>query len=74
MAARSVRDVAQHAGVSVGTVSNVLNHPEKVLPATVVRVQESIDQLGFRAAADPPAGDDVQQHGVSPGWRCRAST
>jgi len=47
MAARSVRDVAQHAGVSVGTVSNVLNHPEKVLPATVARVQESIDQLGF---------------------------
>jgi len=47
MAARSVRDVAQHAGVSVGTVSNVLNHPEKVLPATVAKVQESIDQLGF---------------------------
>lgn len=47
MAARSVRDVAQHAGVSVGTVSNVLNHPEKVLPATVARVLESIDQLGF---------------------------
>ena len=47
MAARSVRDVAQHAGVSVGTVSNVLNHPEKVLPATVARVLESIEQLGF---------------------------
>jgi len=47
MAATSVRDVAQHAGVSVGTVSNVLNHPEKVLPATVARVQDSIDQLGF---------------------------
>ncbi|MDP9027158.1 MAG: LacI family transcriptional regulator [Actinomycetota bacterium] len=47
MAATSVRDVAQHAGVSVGTVSNVLNHPEKVLPATVTRVQNSIDQLGF---------------------------
>jgi LacI family transcriptional regulator len=47
MAATSVRDVAQDAGVSVGTVSNVLNHPEKVLPATVARVQESIDRLGF---------------------------
>lgn len=47
MAARSVRDVAQHAGVSVGTVSNVLNHPEKVLPATVARVLHSIDELGF---------------------------
>jgi LacI family transcriptional regulator len=47
MSAASVRDVAVHAGVSVGTVSNVLNHPEKVLPRTVARVQESIDALGF---------------------------
>jgi LacI family transcriptional regulator len=47
MAAASVRDVAAHAGVSVGTVSNVLNHPEKVLPETVIRVQGSIEQLGF---------------------------
>jgi LacI family transcriptional regulator len=47
MAAASVRDVAVHAGVSVGTVSNVLNHPEKVLPATVAKVHESINVLGF---------------------------
>ncbi len=43
----SVRDVALDAGVSVGTVSNVLNRPEKVAPATVERVQRSIDRLGF---------------------------
>ncbi|MCU1509074.1 MAG: LacI family transcriptional regulator [Glaciihabitans sp.] len=47
MAAASVRDVAVHAGVSVGTVSNVLNHPEKVLPDTVAKVQASIGSLGF---------------------------
>jgi LacI family transcriptional regulator len=47
MTAPSVRDVAAHAGVSVGTVSNVLNHPEKVLPRTVERVHESIGALGF---------------------------
>lgn len=47
MGAASVRDVAIHAGVSVGTVSNVLNHPGKVAPATVARVQASIDALGF---------------------------
>jgi LacI family transcriptional regulator len=33
--------------VSVGTVSNVLNYPEKVLPDTVARVQASIAALGF---------------------------
>ena len=47
MAAASVRDVAKMAGVSVGTVSNVLNHPEKVSPGVVTRVQGAIDQLGF---------------------------
>jgi LacI family transcriptional regulator len=43
----SVRDVAAAASVSVGTVSNVLNRPEIVAPATVARVQEAIDALGF---------------------------
>jgi len=43
----SVRDVAQTAGVSVGTVSNVLNHPERVSPQTVERVQAVIAELGF---------------------------
>ncbi|MEU4016976.1 LacI family DNA-binding transcriptional regulator [Microbacterium sp. NPDC028030] len=43
----SVRDVAAAAGVAVGTVSNVLNHPDKVAPATVARVQAVIAELGF---------------------------
>ena len=43
----SVRDVAGAAGVSVGTVSNVLNRPEKVSPETVARVLGVIDRLGF---------------------------
>src|SRR5690625_6903314 len=43
----SVRDVAKRAGVSVGTVSNVLNHPEKVSAATVKRVKTAIDDLGL---------------------------
>ena len=43
----SVRDVAALAGVSVGTVSNVLNRPDRVTPATVARVQDAIAQLGF---------------------------
>jgi LacI family transcriptional regulator len=39
--------VARLAGVSVGTVSNVMNHPEKVSDAVVQRVQSAIDSLGF---------------------------
>lgn len=43
----SIRDVAQAAGVSIGTVSNVLNRPDKVAPRTVDRVQTAIEELGF---------------------------
>ena len=42
-----MQDVAEAAGVSVGTVSNVLNHPAKVSPATAQRVREAIGRLGF---------------------------
>lgn len=45
--ATSVRDVALRASVSVGTVSNVLNRPEKVSPAVVQRVHDAIAELGF---------------------------
>lgn len=43
----SVREVAALAGVSLGTVSNVLNRPDKVAPSTVDRVQRAIAELGF---------------------------
>lgn len=43
----TISDVARHAGVSVGTVSNMLNHSEKVLPPTRAVIQKAIDELGF---------------------------
>ena len=42
-----VKEVATRAGVSVGTVSNVLNRPEVVADATRQRVLEAIAELGF---------------------------
>ena len=45
--ASRISDVARHAGVSVGTVSNVLNHPQKVSAKTIALVRHSIEELGF---------------------------
>ncbi|MFI7442481.1 LacI family DNA-binding transcriptional regulator [Nonomuraea indica] len=47
MATSSIKEVAQLARVSVGTVSNVLNRPEIVSPATRERVFKAIRELGF---------------------------
>ena len=43
----SIRDVAMRARVSVGTVSNVLNHAHLVAPETRQRVTDAIAALGF---------------------------
>ena len=42
-----VKDVARHAGVSVGTVSNVLNRPDAVAASTRERVEAAMVELGF---------------------------
>ena len=43
----TIRDVAKQAGVSLGTASNVLNRPDRVLPETRERVLSAIERLGF---------------------------
>lgn len=43
----SIKDVAAKAGVSLGTVSNVLNRPTAVSVKTRERVEAAIDELGF---------------------------
>jgi LacI family transcriptional regulator len=42
-----IRDVAERAGVSVGTVSNVFNRPEMVAAGTRLRVQEAVAALRY---------------------------
>lgn len=42
-----IKDVARAAGVSVGTVSNVINRPDTVATETRARVQSAIDRLGY---------------------------
>ena len=49
----SLRDVAKQAGVSLGTVSNVLNRPKNVSEETRKKVREAIDMLGFIPNVNP---------------------
>lgn len=43
----SIKDVARKAGVSLGTVSNAVNRPEMLAPATLKKVKKAISDLGF---------------------------
>jgi len=43
----TLREIAEIAGVSVGTVSRVLNNLDRVNPETRRRVQEVIDKVGY---------------------------
>jgi DNA-binding LacI/PurR family transcriptional regulator len=43
----SIKEVARHAGVSIGTVSNVLNRPDLVAESTRRRVLAAIAELGY---------------------------
>ena len=43
----SIQDVAAKAGVALGTVSNVLNNPDRVSARTLAKVQAASSDLGF---------------------------
>ena len=44
----TLRDVAEYAGVSIKTVSRVVNHQNEISEETRQHVQAAIDQLGYR--------------------------
>lgn len=51
-----VSDIAKHAGVSIGTVSNYLNYPERVSETLKAKIGAAIQELGYvprRAAPSP---------------------
>jgi len=48
MAKRGIKDVAERAGVAVGTVSRVLNEHPSVTPEVRARVKAVIQELGYR--------------------------
>lgn len=51
----TIYDVAKLSGVSISTISRVLNAPDKVNSETQKRVMEAIDQLGFVPKAEARA-------------------
>ena len=44
----TIKDVAKHAGVSVGTISNFMTGKHSVSPAMAKQIQASINELGYR--------------------------
>lgn len=44
----TIQDVARVAGVSVATVSRVLNNSPLVKKNTTIKVEEAIEKLGYR--------------------------
>lgn len=51
----TIYNVAELSGVSISTISRVLNAPDKVNPETRIRVMEAIDRLGFVPKAEARA-------------------
>lgn len=44
----NIKEIAKEAGVSVATVSRVLNHPETVAPKTKKRILELMDEMNYK--------------------------
>ena len=51
----TIYDVADYSGISISTISRVLNNPEKVNSDTRVQVLDAIDKLGFVPKAEARA-------------------
>ncbi|MEW1749528.1 LacI family DNA-binding transcriptional regulator [Streptomyces angustmyceticus] len=64
-------DAARRAGVSTGTVSNVLNRPAAVSEVRRVAVQEAITALGFTRGGAPWTRRPIGGETGSPPGRSR---
>ncbi len=67
MAKVRIGDVAREAGVSLGTVSNAINHPDKVKPETLELINDAISRLGYvpNQAARQLAGTQSRVFGLA---------
>lgn len=58
----TIKDVARELDISVATVSRAMSKPHLLRPATVARVREAVERLGYRpiwwrkiSSSAPPA-------------------
>ncbi|WP_286027896.1 LacI family DNA-binding transcriptional regulator [Bifidobacterium ruminantium] len=58
-----ISDIAKHAGVSIGTVSNYLNYPERVSDTLKTRISRSIAELGY---VPKHAGTQIPRSSTTP--------
>jgi DNA-binding LacI/PurR family transcriptional regulator len=47
----TIKDIAKHSKVSLGTVSNFLNNPDLLSDETYRQIQKTIDKLGYHPSA-----------------------
>lgn len=47
----TIKDVARHAGVSIATVSRVINRSPTVTEQSVQQVQRAIEELGYQPSS-----------------------
>ncbi len=64
----SIRDVAEEAGVSVATVSLVLNEKGSISPETRQRVLEVVDRLGYIRSSRARSLRDNQSRVIGYAW------
>src|SRR5436309_12828695 len=64
----TIRDIAEHAGVSVATVSRVLNNTVPVARAKRAAVMDAVEALGYRpnVVAQELARGHTQAGGILP--------
>ncbi len=62
--AATIKDVARQAGVSIATVSRILNGSAGVSPALTERVQQAVDALGYQPNAVARALKVKESHSI----------
>lgn len=64
----TIKEIAKKAGVSVGTVSNFLNSPEKVAKNSGEAIRKAIEEVGYhpRAAARSLKSNQTHRLGIVP--------